>query len=80
MDAAPFAGDGGSPTARRCVWSGPCGEEFAPDKSASARIELAELLAVIVSSTWRRNVLGAIAFDKNDYNFPGDDNRGESEQ
>ena len=30
----------------------------------------AELLTTIVSSAWRRNVLGAIADDKNDRNFP----------
>jgi hypothetical protein len=70
VDASARASPGPSSAARCCGWSGPCGEEFAPDKSASAGIELAELLAVIVSSTWRRNVLGAIAFDKNDCNFP----------
>ena len=30
----------------------------------------AELLTTIVSGAWRRNVLGAIADDKNDRNFP----------
>jgi hypothetical protein len=43
------------------------------------RVE-AELLTAIVSGTSRRNVLGAIAFEKNDCNFPqrSDDNRDES--
>src|SRR5262245_50414514 len=50
------------PAARRSGWSGPSGEEFAPDTSASARIRSrAELLTVIGSGTLRRNVLGAIA-------------------
>ena len=59
----------------------PDGEEFALDKSASARSAYpAELLTVSVSGTLRRNVLGAIAFEKNDCNFPqrSDDNRDES--
>src|SRR5262249_6667432 len=57
--------------ARRFVWSGPYGEEFAPDKYASAMTEYqAELLTVSVSGTSRRNVLGAIASEKNDCNFP----------
>ena len=38
LDAAAFVSDGGSRPARRCVWSGPSGEEFAPDTSASARV------------------------------------------
>ena len=40
----------------------------------------AELLTTIVSGTSRRNVLGAIASEKNDCNFPqrSDDNRDES--
>lgn len=40
----------------------------------------AELLTVRVSGTSRRNVLGAIAIEKNDCNFPqrSDDNRDES--
>jgi hypothetical protein len=66
------------PAARRVGWSGPGGEEFAPDTSASARIRYrAELLAIIVSGTLRRNVLGAIASEKNDCNFPqrSNDNR-----
>ena len=78
LDAAAFVSDGGSRPARRCVWSGPCGEEFAPDTSASARVRYrAELLTVNVSSTLRRNELGAIASAKNDCNFPqrSDDNR-----
>src|SRR5262249_34203669 len=71
LDAAAFVSDGGSRPARCCVWSGPYGEEFAPDTSASARICFrAELLTVIESGTLRRNVLGAIASDKNDCNFP----------
>ena len=41
----------------------------------------AELLTAIVSGTSRRNVLGAIAFEKIDCNFPqrSDDNRGEAQ-
>ena len=71
LDAGAFVSDGGSPPARRGVWSGPCGEEFAPDTSASARVRFrAELLTVIVSGILRRNVLGAIASEKNDGNFP----------
>jgi hypothetical protein len=71
LEAAAFASDGGSRPARRDVWSGPCGEEFAPDTSASARVrDRAELLTVIVSGTLRRNELGAIASAKNDRNFP----------
>jgi hypothetical protein len=50
------------PAARRVGWSGPGGEEFALDKSASAEAEgPAELLTAIVGGTSRRNVLGAIA-------------------
>src|SRR5262249_36652909 len=65
LDAAASASDGGSRPARRCVWSGPDGEEFAPDTSASARVRYrAELLTVTVSGTLRRNVLGAIALGK----------------
>ena len=70
-----------SQAARRSVWSGPSGEEFAPDKSASATTDYqAELLTVSMSGASRRNVLGAIASEKNDCNFPqrSDDNRDES--
>jgi hypothetical protein len=70
VDVAASARNGGSPAARRVEWSGPYGEEFASDKSASAMTYPAELLTVIVSGTSRRNVLGAIAFEKNDCNFP----------
>src|SRR5215831_2028180 len=71
LDAAAFVSAGGSRPARRCVWSGPDGEEFAPDTSASARVRYrAELLTVIGSGTLRRNELGAIALEKNDCNFP----------
>ena len=60
-----------SQAARGSGWSGPYGEEFAPDKSASATTDYqAELLTVIVSGSLRRNVLGAIAFAKNDCGFP----------
>ena len=69
----------GPKSAARCFgWSGPGGEEFALDKSASAEAEApAELLTAIVGGTSRRNVLGAIAPEKNDCNFPqrSDDNR-----
>jgi hypothetical protein len=69
---------------RTMLWiEGPYGEEFAPDKSASAKTDYqAELLTVTVSSTLRRNVLGAIAFEKNDCNFPqrSDDNRDECQK
>ena len=59
------------PAARRCGWSGPCGEEFAPDTSASAQVRCrAELLTSIVGGTLRRNELGAIASEKNDCDFP----------
>ena len=48
--------------ARRVGWSGPDGEEFALDKSASAEAKTpAELLTAVVGGTSRRNVLGAIA-------------------
>src|SRR5215467_6254509 len=48
--------------ARRVGWSGPDGEEFALDKSASAEARApAELLTAVVGGTSRRNVLGAIA-------------------
>ena len=42
----------------------------------------AELFTAIVSSTSRRNVLGAIASEKNDCNFPqrSDDNRVDPEE
>ena len=58
--------------AARCSgWSGPHGEEFAPDKSASARTDdRAEPPAITVGGTLRRNVLGAIALEKNDCSFP----------
>ena len=72
-------GPQGPVSAARCFgWSGPGGEEFALDKSASAEAEApAELLTAIVGGTSRRNVLGAIAPEKNDCNFPqrSDDNR-----
>jgi hypothetical protein len=71
------------PAARRSEWSGPYGEEFALDKSASALSRTqAELLTACVSGTSRRNVLGAIASAKNDCNFPqrSDDNRGGAPQ
>jgi hypothetical protein len=71
VDAAAFVSDEGSRPARRSVWSGPYGEEFAPDTSASAQVRFrAELPTVIVSGTLRRNELGAIASAKNDRNFP----------
>jgi hypothetical protein len=71
VDAAATARNGRSQAARRVEWSGPYGEEFAPDKSASAMVnDQAELLTAIVSGTSRRNVLGAIASEKNDCNFP----------
>ena len=48
--------------ARRVGWSGPDGEEFALDKSASAEAKTpAELPTAVVGGTSRRNVLGAIA-------------------
>ena len=59
------------PAARRSGWSGPHGEEFALDKSASARTdERAEPPTAIAGGTLRRNVLGAIALEKNDCSFP----------
>ena len=59
------------PAARRSGWSGPDGEEFAPDTSASAGSQnRAELLTIHVGGTLRRNELGAIASAKNDRNFP----------
>jgi hypothetical protein len=64
--------------ARRVVWSGPYGEEFAPDKSASAN--QAELSTANVSSASRRNVSGAIASDKNDATSRSDDNRDEAKK
>src|SRR5215468_1097677 len=56
-------GSQGSVSAARCFgWSGPDGEEFALDKSASAEAKApAELLTAVVGGTSRRNVLGAIA-------------------
>src|SRR6516225_6672517 len=56
-------GSQGPVSAARCSgWSGPDGEEFALDKSASAEAEApAELLTAVVGGTSRRNVLGAIA-------------------
>ena|SRR5579885_1450796 len=56
-------GSQGPVSAARCFgWSGPDGEEFALDKSASAGAEApAELLTAVVGGTSRRNVLGAIA-------------------
>ena len=56
-------GSQGSVSAARCFgWSGPDGEEFALDKSASAEAKTpAELLTAVVGGTSRRNVLGAIA-------------------
>src|SRR5262245_36331700 len=72
-------GSRGSVSAARCFgWSGPEGEELALDKSAAAGASaLAELLTAVVGGTSRRNVLGAIASEKNDCNFPqrSDDNR-----
>jgi len=60
-----------SQAARCSVWSGPDGEEFAPDKSASAEADdQAELPASIASSTSRRNVLGAIAYGKERLQLP----------
>src|SRR5262245_30000830 len=70
VDAAASARNGRGPAARRVEWSGPDGEEFAPDKSASARTYPAELLTAIVSGTLRRNVFGAIARANNDCSFP----------
>jgi hypothetical protein len=71
VDAVAAASNGHSQPARLSGWSGPYGEEFAPDKYASAMpTELAELLTFTVSSPLRRNVLGAIASAKNDRNFP----------
>src|SRR6516165_6257558 len=56
-------GSQGPVSAARCSgWSGPDGEEFALDKSASPGAEApAELLTAVVGGTSRRNVLGAIA-------------------
>src|SRR5262249_22843412 len=56
-------GPQGPVSAARCFgWSGPDGEEFARDKSASAAAEgPAEPLTAIVGGSSRRNVLGAIA-------------------
>jgi hypothetical protein len=72
-------GPRGPVSAARCFgWSGPGGEEFALDKSASAGAEgPAELLTALVGGTSRRNVLGAIAPEKKDCDFPqrSDDNR-----
>src|SRR5215470_19586246 len=59
-------GSQGSVSAARCSgWSGPDGEEFALDKSASAGAEApAELLTAVVGGTSRRHVLGAIASER----------------
>ena len=56
-------GPQGPVSAARCFgWSGPDGEEFALDNSASAGASApAELLTAVVGGTSRRNVLGAIA-------------------
>src|SRR5262245_28468409 len=56
-------GSHGPVSAARCFgWSGPDGEEFARDKSASAGASApAELLTAVVGGTSRRNVWGAIA-------------------
>jgi hypothetical protein len=70
LDAAATARQGGGQAVRRGEWSGPDGEEFALDSSASAEPCPAELLAITVSGTLRRNVSGAIASAKNDRNFP----------
>ena len=81
MDAVAPARTGPGQPARRFGWSGPGGEEFAPDKSASAGPEWpAGPLPADGSGTSRRNVLGAIALEKNDCSFPwrSDDNRDES--
>src|SRR5262249_59074640 len=53
----------GPVSAARCFgWSGPDGEEFALDKSASARAEApAEPLTAILGRPSARNMLGAIA-------------------
>jgi hypothetical protein len=68
---AGFGEKSPSQAARRSVWSGPDGEEFAPDKSASAEADdQAELPASIASSTSRRNVLGAIAYGKERLQLP----------
>src|SRR6186713_2479468 len=63
VDASAWASNGPGQAARRFGWSGPGGEEFAPDKSASALLlqRQAEPLALSVSGVLRRNVLGAIA-------------------
>src|SRR5213078_2321125 len=51
-------------------WSGSAGEEFAPDKSASAGLGPAEPPAGIAGGPSRRNGSGATAPDKNGCNFP----------
>jgi hypothetical protein len=49
-----------SRSARRFGWSGPYGEEFAPNKSASAMTDCkAELLTVIVSSNIAKECVGS---------------------
>jgi hypothetical protein len=66
-----FGQQGPRPAARRFGWSGPDGEEFVPDTSASAGTDnQTELLTITVSGSSRRNVLGAIALEKNDCSFP----------
>ena len=59
-------GSHGPVSAARCSgWSGPGGEEFALDKSASAEAKTpAELPTAVVGGTSRRNVLGAIASER----------------
>jgi hypothetical protein len=77
VDAAASVSNGRRQAARCFEWSGPYGEEFAPDKSASANYQ-AELLTAIVSGTSRRNVLGAIALKRTIATSRSDDNRDES--
>src|SRR5262249_1513635 len=71
-------GSRGPVSGARCFgWSGLDGEEFALAKSASGGASaLVELPTAVVGGTSRRNVLGAIASEKNDCNFPqrSDDN------
>jgi hypothetical protein len=69
VDAATSASDGRSQAARRFGWSGPYGEEFAPDKSASAMTRQS-CSRIIVNGTSRRNVLGAIALGKERLQLP----------
>jgi hypothetical protein len=79
VDAAASARNGQSQAARCFEWSGPYGEEFATDKSASANYQ-AELLTAIVSGTSRRNGLGAIASKRTIATSRSDDNRDESKK